>query len=100
MQRTIIDRDTKIAYVKEIIAGTMSAASAARELGVSAGTVSDWLRKYREDPENALPGSGKQKPEDSEARKLREENVRLKLEIEFLKKAAAYFAKDHGKSTR
>ena len=45
MQRTIIDRDTKIAYVKEIIAGTMSAASATRELGVSAGTVSDWLRK-------------------------------------------------------
>lgn len=95
-----IDRDTKLAYIQQITAGKMTATSVAKELGLHDSTVYSWLKKHREDPDNALPGSGKQKPEDADLRKLREENTRLKAEVEFLKKAAVYFAKDHGKSTR
>jgi transposase-like protein len=42
-----------------------------------------------------MPGSGKQKPADAEISRILRENKQLKLENEFLKKAAVYFAKDH-----
>ena len=46
-----------------------------------------------------MPGSGNQKPDDEEMRKLRAENKRLQDEITFLKNVTAYFAKDHRKNT-
>lgn len=39
-------------------------------------------------------GSGNLKPEDAEIRKLKRENETLKEEVEILKKAAAFFAKN------
>ena len=97
---TIIDRDTKLAYLNYIRDGKMTAVAASKELCVHISTVHNWMKKYKEDPINALPGSGNQKPSDAEVRKLQKENIQLQAELEFLKKAAAYFAKDHGKSMR
>jgi len=95
-----LDREVKLAYVKEILAGKLSAPAAAKELGVHESTVYAWMKKYQEDPKQALPGSGNQKPEDEETRKLREKVKRLEAEVEFLKNVSAYFASGHGKSTR
>jgi transposase len=95
----IIEREVKVAYVKQIHEKKMTTPQAAKEAGVNEGTIYAWLKKYREDPENALPGSGNQKPEDEELRKLKEENKRLQAEIDFLKNVTAYFASDHKKST-
>ena len=68
----LIEREVKIAYVKQIVEKKMTARSVAQELHVHEATVHDWVKKYRVDPENALPGSGHQKPDDEENRKLRE----------------------------
>ena len=66
----------------------------AADLGVNKNTMNGWVRKYREKPETAFPGSGKLRPEDEAIRKLERENRDLREENEILKKAAAYFAKN------
>jgi len=96
----LIEREVKIAYVKQIIEKKITARQVAKELNLHEATVYDWVKKYRNDPENALPGSGNQKPEDEEVRKLREKVKQLEAEVDFLKNVTAYFASDHGKSTR
>jgi transposase len=63
---------------------------AARDLGLSESVLYSWRIKKRQ--------SGKsfeiQKLEQSELNRLKRENTRLQLENAFLKKAAAYFAKE------
>lgn len=66
----------------------------AQELGVKPTTMQGWVNKYRNSPEAPFPGSGHLKPEDEKLRKLERENRELKEEIEILKKAAAYFARN------
>jgi transposase len=53
-----------------------------------------WKREAETQGHGAFPGQGHQGPEQEELRRLREENKRLKLEREILKKAAAFFAKE------
>lgn len=84
----------KIEVVKRIIEGKESAASVAREVGVNANTVYNWVSKYKEKPEQPFVGKGKLRDEDEEVRVLKKLNRDLKEENEILKKAAAYFAKN------
>jgi transposase len=63
------------------------------ELGVHYTTVRDWVRQYRKKKEESFPGTGHRSASDAELMKLLKENKDLKEENEFLKKAAAFFAK-------
>jgi transposase len=56
-------------------------------------TVRDWIREYRKKKDEAFPGSGKRSASDAEMVRILKENADLKEENEFLKKAAAFFAK-------
>jgi transposase len=70
-------------------------ASVARELGVSAQQIYNWRRQFNRLSEkqfNTLNGVDLSKPESAEVRRLKKVNAELQKEIEFLKKAAAYFA--------
>lgn len=70
-------------------------ASVAKELGVSAQQIYNWRRQFKRLSDkqfNTLNGVDLSKPESAEVRRLRKENAELQKEIEFLKKAAAYFA--------
>jgi transposase len=64
------------------------------ELEVHYTTVRDWVRSYREKKGEAFPGSGKRSESDEKLMKVMRENAELKEENEFLKKAAAFFAKN------
>lgn len=94
------DRDTKVAYVQQIEEGKLKASQAAKDLGVAEQTIYNWMKELRTDPKAGLPGSGHQKPDVEYQKKLEKENSELRKEIEFLKKAAAYFAVDQKKNTR
>jgi len=65
----------------------------ATNLGINRRTLYGWIRRYHEG------GTQSQQVNDEhvfeELKRLRKENVRLKEERDILKKAAAYFAKDH-----
>lgn len=70
-------------------------ASVAKELGVSAQQIYNWRRQFNRLSEkqfNSLNGVDLSKPESAETRRLKKENADLRKEIDFLKKAAAYFA--------
>ena len=71
-------------------------AQAANSLGISRNILDRWRREYRAREQSAFPGTGHQTPEVEELSRLREENRRLKLEKEILKKAAAFFARESG----
>jgi transposase len=73
----------------------MTQAAVAKELGISAQQISNWKRQYTRLSDkqfNSVDGVDYSKKESEETRRLRRENKRLQEEIDFLKKAAAYFA--------
>ena len=67
--------------------------TAARELGLIEQTLRNWARAAAAGKLNG-PGAKPITPEQMELSRLRAENARLKMHVEILKKAAAYFAKD------
>lgn len=66
----------------------------ANELGVSDGSLRNWLKQADIDEGNTQEGLTSD--ERDELRRLRRENNILKQERDFLKKAAAFFARENG----
>jgi len=64
---------------------------AAHNLGINASMLCKWKRQIED---GTTPDSNVSL--QSEVRRLRKENKRLKMEREILKKAAAFFAKEQG----
>jgi transposase len=71
------------------------ASQIAVELGIRRNQLYKWKEQLARKSDKAFVGGGRPKTEDqSELTSLRQENVRLKEDVEILKKAAAYFAKE------
>jgi transposase len=67
----------------------------ARSLEMSDRTLANWVRQARRgQPLLKRPPAQPVDEVQAELARLRQENARLKLEKEILKKAAAYFAKE------
>ncbi len=92
--RRSFTREFKIESVRQVVEGGRSIAAVAREIGIHANLLSVWKREVLADQVEAFPGRGRLKPSDEEFRRLERENRSLRQEIAFLKKTAAYFAKD------
>lgn len=71
-----------------------SKAEAARSLGINSNVLGRWIKEHEAADGQAFRGNGKLTPEQAELRQLREENRRLKMEKEILKKATVFFAKE------
>lgn len=73
-------------------------AQVGRELGVRPDVLRVWAKQATAragaPPQDVFPGQGRLPSEQEELRRLQRENARLQQEVEFLKKAAAYFAKE------
>ena len=87
-------REFKLAAVKLITEQGRSVAEAARSLGVSEKQLRHWKAVLQRQGQQAFPGNGNLPPADEELRRLREENQRLRMERDILKKATAFFAKE------
>jgi transposase len=79
--------------VKMVIETSRPIARVAKELGINEGTLGNWVSAYRRDH------AGEEPPltvsDRARLRELERENREQKMQIEFLKKAAAYFASEH-----
>jgi transposase len=83
------------AAVKQVTEGGRSVAAVARSLEMSSKTLANWVYRARKGQAlvkraPALPTSEL----EAELSRLRQENARLRVEKEILKKAAAYFARE------
>lgn len=68
-------------------------AEVARSIGVHEMTLGKWVKKARDD-KNEPKDRRLNEDERAELERLREENKRLRMEAEFAKKVATWFAKD------
>ena len=75
--------------VKLVTEQGLSVAQAARDLDVNENLLRRWKRKFADESEESLSES-----EQMELARLREENRRLRMEREILKKATAFFANE------
>lgn len=71
-----------------------SRVEAARSLSLNPNVISRWIREHEAQEGQAFRGNGKLTADQLELRRLREENKRLKMEKDILKKAAAFFAQE------
>ena len=95
MGRRTFSREYKLEAVKLVRDRGVTIAQSSRDLGVHENVLRKWVRDWEADPRDAFPGQGQMKPEQQEIERLRREVTKLKAERDILKKAAAYFAKDH-----
>ena len=95
MGRRTFSREYKLEAVRLVRDRGVSIAQAAWDLGVHENVLRKWVKDRDADPKQAFPGQGQMKPEQAELERLRREVAKLKAERDILKKAAAYFAKDH-----
>jgi len=68
-------------------------AGVARELGINETSLGNWVRDYRK--KHAEDEPPLELSERARLRELERRNREMEMELAFLKKAAAYFAREH-----
>ena len=87
--------DFKREVVRAYMAGNKSTVELAAEYNVAKSTILEWAKKYGEECQYKHTTAKKDENDSvSEIRRLNQELREKEKEIEFLKKAAAFFAKE------
>ena len=96
-KRTTFSKEFKLEAVRLLEKGDKPAVDLARELGVRRNQLYKWQAQLNQNGEAAFPGHGRRPADkDAEIARLKKELERVKEERDILKKAAQYFAKEHG----
>jgi transposase len=90
MPRRTFSREFKESAVKLVYEQGYTPVEAAKSLGVDPATLRLWLKRFPAAAGSLAPETGLR----AEVKRLREENKRLLMEREILKKATAFFAKE------
>jgi transposase-like protein len=83
----------KAEAVQMVIESGRPIARVARDLGIHDGTLGNWVNAWRR--EHPEPEASVGRTERIRVKEMEEEIRRLRMENEFLKKAAAFFARTH-----
>lgn len=91
----------KLEAVRRVLERTargVSLAQLGRELEVRPDLLRAWVRQAQDrsgaGATDVFPGHGRLPSDQEELRRLQRENARLQQELDFLKRAAAYFARE------
>ena len=87
-------KEYKLDAVSLVLDQGYTVSEAAKSLEINRSVLQRWINEFQSDDGQAFRGNGKLTPEQAEIRLLREENRRLKMEKEILKKATVFFAKE------
>ncbi len=91
VQRRKFSPQFKAEAVQLVLETGKPIAEVARDLGINDGTLGNWVHAWRrEHPEPEQPLTPMER---ARVKELEDENRRLRMENEFLKKAAAFFAR-------
>jgi transposase len=91
MARRKFTREFKLSAVQLVNQQGYSIPEAAKSLGVDPNCVRYWIKKLGGQAGAGPTGAG---AVQAELRRLRQDNARLRMERDILKKAAAFFAKE------
>ncbi len=86
--------DKALEAVRFFESGDLPASQVARDLDIDPGRLRVWCRDFKQNGQKAFLGSQAQTGVDAELKRLQKENIQLKKERDFLKKAATFFAKE------
>ena len=78
---------------RKVVEASLPIAQVARELDVNDTTLGFWVQAYRKRTAGQPLPAGM--PDAERIRELERRNRELEMELAFLKKAAAYFAREH-----
>jgi len=92
--RKSFTKEFKLEAIRLLEKSDKTGTEIARELGIRRNMLYKWLDEVKEKGDNAFKGSGRPLTSDNKVNDLKRENERLKEEVEILKKAAAYFARE------
>ena len=87
-------REFKLDAISLVLEQGYTRGEAARSLEINASLLGRWIKEYQGDDGQAFRGNGKLTADQAEIRHLKEENRRLKMEKDILKKATVFFAKE------
>ena len=90
-KRRKFSREFKIEAVRMVCDGDRTVAETARELSISPNLLTRWKQQLSENGDQAFPGKGRLA---DEVRRLQLELKRVQQERDFLKKTAAFFARE------
>jgi transposase len=90
-QRRRFSAEYKREAVAMLDAPGVSASQIATELGIGANVLGRWRRELRQEQDQAFRGNGR--PRDEDLALLRRELARVTKERDFLREAAAFFAR-------
>lgn len=97
-ERRTFTKEYKVEAVSLVQQGDRPLSQIARELGIRADLLRKWQRQLEQGPGceagDVFPGQGRLPSAEEEVRRLRREVETLRQERDFLKRAAAYFAKE------
>ena len=94
MATTKYSKEFKLDAISLVKEQNYSQVEAAKSLGICAKLLSRWIKEHANEDKDAFRGKGSLTAEQLELRCLREENKRLKMEKDILKKATVFFAKE------
>ena len=95
--------ERKVNYTKEfkiqacelVVKNGLKVKTVADKMGISHIMLYRWIDQYKTYGTDAFVGKGHLRPEEAKLKKLQTENEKLRQQVEILKKAAAYFAKEN-----
>jgi transposase len=97
-KRRQFTREFKLEAVRLVVEKGRKVSEVARDLGIRPDMLRTWKRQVESrsglSPTDVFPGNGQLTSQDEEIRRLRRELEMARQENAFLKKAAAYFARE------
>jgi transposase len=88
-------KEFKLDAISLVLDQEYTKAESACSLEINPTLIACWIKEHQaDDSGQAFRGNGKLTPEQAEIRRLKEENKRLKMEKDVLKKAMVFFAKE------
>ena len=88
-------REFKVQACELVLQENVKVKIVAERMGINPIMLYKWIDDYKTYGDAAFVGKGNLRPEEAKIKKLQTENEELRQQIEILKKAAAYFAKEN-----
>ena len=90
-----LHKEFKVQACELVLQENVKVKIVAERMGINPIMLYKWIDDYKTYGDAAFVGKGNLRPEEAKIKKLQKENEELRQQIEILKKAAAYFAKEN-----